>query len=111
MKLVLIFLFLVSLGFVVGCGNGDVYNDYGGVDGLEITATECQDGLDNDSDGYTDCDDLNCQGYVFCAGGDGDTDGDSDTDTDSDTDSDTDTDTDTDTDPDGGGGDAGDSGI
>ena len=74
MKLALILLVLVSLGFVFGCGNGDVNNIYGGIDELEITATQCQDGLDNDMDGYTDCDDLDCQGYVFCAGGDGDSD-------------------------------------
>jgi hypothetical protein len=107
MKLLLIFLVSVPLGFILGCGNGDIYNDYGGIDDLEITATQCQDGLDNDRDGYTDCDDLDCQGYVFCSGGDGDTDTDSDTDTDTDTDSDTDSDTD----PDGGGGDAGDGGV
>ncbi len=107
MKLVLIFLVLVSLGLVFGCGNGDVYNEYGGIDNLEITATQCQDGLDNDGDGYADCDDLDCQGYVFCSGGDGDTDTDSDTDVDASTD----TDTDSDTDPDGGYVDAGDSGI
>ncbi len=109
MKLVLILLASVSHGFVLGCGNGDIYNDYGGIDDLEITATQCQDGLDNDMDGYTDCDDLDCQGYVFCSGGDGDADTDSDTDADASTDSDTDSDTDTD--PDGGSPDAGDSGI
>ena len=87
MKLVLIFLVLVSLGFVFGCGNGDIYNSYG-IDDLEITATQCQDNLDNDGDGYADCDDLDCQGYVFCSGGDGDSDGDSDTDTESATDTD-----------------------
>ena len=103
MKLVLTLLVSVPLGFVLGCGNGDVYNEYGGIDNLEITATQCQDGLDNDADGYTDCNDLDCQGYVFCSGSDGDTDTDADTDTDSDTD--------TDTDPDAGGGDAGDGGI
>ncbi len=107
MKLVLILLVLVSLGFVSGCGNGDVYNSYGGIDDLEITATQCQDGLDNDRDGYIDCDDLDCQGYVFCSGGDGDTDTDSDTDTESAAD----TDSETDTDPDAGGGDAGDGGV
>jgi len=32
----------------------------------ESTATACQDAQDNDGDGQTDCDDTDCQGFVFC---------------------------------------------
>ncbi|MBW2735839.1 MAG: hypothetical protein JRH20_25925, partial [Deltaproteobacteria bacterium] len=44
------------------CGGDDV----AGVAG-ETTATQCQDGADNDGDVLTDCDDPDCQGYIFCA--------------------------------------------
>ena len=43
-------------------GSGD-----GGSSGSEI----CDDGIDNDGDGYVDCDDYNCDGTI----GDADTDG------------------------------------
>lgn len=33
----------------------------------ENTAAACQDGYDNDSDRYTDCDDQDCGAFVFCA--------------------------------------------
>ena len=39
----------------------------------------CGDGIDDDGDGLTDCDDLDCQGTVFCDT-DADTDGTIDTD-------------------------------
>ena len=91
------YLILMALASVLVCGGcGD---DDSGIDGMEISAAQCQDLADNDGDGLTDCADPDCQGFVFCVdGGSGDTDGDTDTDADTDTDSDTDTDTDTDTD-------------
>lgn len=49
---------LAVLGFC-GCGGS-------GYDPGETTASLCQDELDNDGDGKTDCDDDDCQGFVFC---------------------------------------------
>ena len=46
----------------------------------------CDDGLDNDADGFVDCDDPDCSDQSECVEGDTDTDTDSDTDTDADTD-------------------------
>ena len=62
---------------------------------------ECDDGADNDRDGFFDCDDNDCQNSPICTGGDADTDTDTDgdVDTDTDTDADADADTDADTDP------------
>lgn len=57
----------------------------------------CSDGIDNDGDGATDCDDLGC--VRFCGGdGDSDTDADGETDGGGDGDADTDADGDADTD-------------
>jgi hypothetical protein len=78
-------------------------------DGTPRTETECQNGLDDDGDDLTDCDDMDCfMNDPACQSdgdsdtdNDGDTDGDGDTDTDTDTDVDTDTDTDVDGDSDG----------
>jgi hypothetical protein len=51
--------------------------------GTEWTSDECQDMVDNDADGATDCDDPDCQSFDFCLGeGDGGADGDADGDTD-----------------------------
>jgi hypothetical protein len=79
----------LGLFALTGCDNGSSGN---GIDGMEISASQCQDSADNDGDGATDCADVDCQGFVFCVDGgvDGDTDVDSDTDTDTDTDSDSD---------------------
>ncbi|MDD5306577.1 MAG: hypothetical protein PHU25_04575 [Deltaproteobacteria bacterium] len=66
----------------------------------------CNDGLDNDGDGYIDCDDPSCASAPNCrdagndAGTDAGTDADTGPDTDADSDADTDADTDTDTDAD-----------
>ena len=111
MKRTVLFCPLVAMCLVViDCSNDA--NDSSGIDagstvldGLEITATQCQDEIENDGDGLTDCDDLDCQGYVFCVDDgttdtDVDTDSDSDTGTDGDSDSDTDSDSDIDTDVD-----------
>lgn len=59
-----------------------------------VTPEECADGIDNDGNRSTDCEDPGCS--VICAGGDADVDVDTDGDADSDTDSDTDADSDTD---------------
>ncbi len=40
-----------------------------GIDDLEISASQCQDSVDNDGDGATDCADTDCQGFVFCVDG------------------------------------------
>jgi hypothetical protein len=36
---------------------------------FENDSIECQDGLDNDDDGHTDCDDSGCAYLSFCSGG------------------------------------------
>jgi hypothetical protein len=46
------------------CDGGTV--SYGSV---EISASQCQDSVDNDADGATDCADTDCQGFVFCVDG------------------------------------------
>ncbi len=82
---------------VACCGAGDR-----GIDDMEVSSSQCQDGEDNDRDGLTDCDDEGCSEFVFCSDsgpdGDIDSDGDTDSDTDSDGDADSDSDTDWDTD-------------
>ena len=51
-----------SFGFVTVCDNyssgGSNCVPTGG--GTEVTLAECSDGLDNDCNGYTDCDDFSC---------------------------------------------------
>jgi hypothetical protein len=61
----------------------------------ENTPEVCDDGIDNDGDGLTDCDDDGCAPLDVCGGGDGDTDADSDSDSDADADADSDADADT----------------
>ena len=87
--------FLPAL-ILVSCGDpGDDPTD------AENTSALCQDEQDNDDDGFTDCDDQDCQEFVFCEEEtDTDTDTDADTDTDSDTDADADADADADSDTD-----------
>ena len=68
----MIFLFSTLL---VACSNGKIE-----------TEIECTDGLDNDSDGLSDCDDSDCS--ASCTDSDMDTDTHTDTGTDSDIDSD-----------------------
>ncbi len=69
--------------------------------GRELTAGECADGRDNDSDSRIDCEDPECQNYVFCTlditVSDPDSDPVPDTDSGSDKDRDEDTDTNSDT--------------
>jgi hypothetical protein len=40
--------------------------------GVSETGTQCNDGIDNDQDGRTDCEDLSCMGSVQCGGSGGD---------------------------------------
>lgn len=47
---------------VAGCGDGGSRT----VSGTEDNAEACQDGVDNDGDGHTDCDDLYCQAFDVC---------------------------------------------
>ena len=58
-----IFLFFVAAA-LLGCSTPDSGTDF---DSLEISSTQCQDGLDNDDDGQSDCDDADCAGFIFCA--------------------------------------------
>ncbi len=52
--------------FVVGCQpSGGTTND-GGPEGRENTAGVCADGVDNDGDGLSDCDDPECRENGFC---------------------------------------------
>lgn len=77
----------LGLFALAGCADG---SSSSGIDGMEISAGQCQDAVDNDGDGLTDCADVDCQGFVFCVDGGSDSDTDTDTDTDSDSDSDSD---------------------
>ncbi len=70
----------------------------GNGDNSEDTLTACSDDIDNDGDGFVDCDDSQCLSFGICGQPDTDTDSDTDTDTDSDADADSDSDTTTDTD-------------
>ncbi len=111
---------LVLLSFLLSCGEGGVSVDEGG------DPADCDDGDDNDGDGFADCADQGCWGTSACIEGDdaadcgdevdndldGYTDcddqdcwgvgecgeGDADADADTDTDTDTDADSDADTD-------------
>ena len=46
--------------WTAACGGGGSY------DPGETTAAACSDEVDNDDDGDVDCDDADCQGFVFC---------------------------------------------
>jgi hypothetical protein len=54
----------------VGCGDDNA----GGEDSL----ASCDDGTDNDGDGYTDCDDQDCLIFTICTSADADADADAD---------------------------------
>lgn len=65
----------------------------------EDTISACSDEIDNDDDGFVDCDDQDCRVFSMCVSDGGpDSDSDVDTDVDSDTDSDVDSDSDADSD-------------
>ncbi|PIU72110.1 hypothetical protein COS79_04585, partial [Candidatus Woesearchaeota archaeon CG06_land_8_20_14_3_00_33_13] len=61
----------VCLGSKKSCsGVGGWVDDYTGVANYEPTETICYDGLDNDCDALTDCDDIvNCEGSICTADG------------------------------------------
>lgn len=50
-----------ALVFTSACDTDEASSPTG-----EETASQCQDGLDNDGDGMTDCDDTGCGSFVFC---------------------------------------------
>jgi hypothetical protein len=83
---------------MAGCSKNE--GSESSLDDLEISAAQCQDNQDNDGDGKVDCEDADCQGFVFCVDEETDAEGDTDADTDADSDADGDTDADTDTDSD-----------
>lgn len=59
----------------------------------EDSPGRCDNGADDDGDGYVDCDDQDCRQFAVCVnGGDGDADADGDSDADGDTDADGDAD-------------------
>ncbi|MBN1584757.1 hypothetical protein JW899_00105, partial [Candidatus Uhrbacteria bacterium] len=74
------YLMLVALAVLaVACGieenDGDFNNEIADTDSdtgepdnvtVEGTLEACQDGRDNDADGYTDCDDQDCEIYAVC---------------------------------------------
>ncbi len=75
---------LVLLTGLLGCGGGTLsdFDGDGSVDAVDCdpddpsihpAATEvCDDGVDNDCDTWTDCDDVQCSGLDACATGDDD---------------------------------------
>ncbi len=74
-------LLVVFLGMATasaGCGSGEIGTDDDGADddvdfGFEgDEADECSDGVDNDQDGLTDCDDDGCEAATACSGDDDD---------------------------------------
>ena len=102
----ILFSVVAATSVCLGC-----HSDNLGIYELEDTASQCQDGKDNDGDGLVDCDDPDCKGFIFCVDAEStdsnsnfdlDTDSgtDSGTDSSSDTGSDTDSETDTETDSD-----------
>ncbi|MBI5490591.1 MAG: hypothetical protein HY905_24875 [Deltaproteobacteria bacterium] len=68
---------LLLLLLSAACGDDSGGGDDGATDtSPENTSAACQDRLDNDGDGVTDCEDPDCRDFVFCAGADGDADAD-----------------------------------
>ncbi len=75
------------LSLMFSCGEKPAEDDDDNEDEEESdhegdNAGECMDGIDNDGDGFIDCDDQDCLTKPACNEGDTDTDTDSDTDTD-----------------------------
>jgi len=73
-KLWVVLLACLLLSAVPGCGGDD--DDDAPIEGDE--AGECNDGVDNDQDGNTDCADDGCAAATACTGDDDDTTGDDD---------------------------------
>lgn len=57
-------LVVLTLAMVAACDQASS-SDEGPV--AETTAALCSDGVDNDLNGYADCDDFNCYGVGACA--------------------------------------------
>ena len=53
--------------FVTACGGSDKKDDNENNPAVENTAALCSDNLDNDNNGFKDCEDQNCQAFVFCS--------------------------------------------
>ena len=70
MRFQLFVLLFAGLTVLAGCPTSDDTD----IEGNE--AGECDDGVDNDQDGVTDCDDDGCLFAAVCGGGDDDTGGD-----------------------------------
>jgi hypothetical protein len=85
------FSYAMAIAVVLGGGASGCGDDSGGV---ESTLAACQDGVDNDQDGHTDCADQDCQIYSMCAAADADADAGADADADADADGDADSDAD-----------------
>jgi len=68
----LLFMPVAVIISLYGCS--DASENSSSLDGMEISATQCQDDEDNDGDGLVDCNDPDCQGFVFCTDGGSDTD-------------------------------------
>ncbi len=77
----IVILAALSLLLACGCGSKSDTSGDGGTDAdadadsdadtdtdtdAENTAAACQDGIDNDGDGLTDCDDDDCEDFAFC---------------------------------------------
>jgi hypothetical protein len=78
---IIVILAALSLLLACGCGSKSDTSIDGGTDAdadadsdadtdtdtdAENTAAACQDGIDNDGDGLTDCDDDDCEDFAFC---------------------------------------------
>ena len=69
MKIQLFLLLFGGLSVLVGCPSGDDDDTApANIEGDE--AGECDDGVDNDQDGVTDCDDDGCENATACVGDD-----------------------------------------
>ena len=58
---------LIGLGFILGACGGPAETDLP-EEGSEVG--DCSDGIDNDEDGVSDCDDFGCAESVDCEGTD-----------------------------------------
>ncbi|MFO8016834.1 MAG: hypothetical protein R6U32_07065, partial [Candidatus Woesearchaeota archaeon] len=57
----------VCQGSKRSCGGASGWvDDYSGIEDYQTTETKCDDGLDNDCDGKTDCDDSSCNSAPNC---------------------------------------------
>ena len=57
---------LCIVSLACACSDGGKDKDETPAISLENTAALCSDNLDNDNNGFKDCEDQNCQAFVFC---------------------------------------------